>query len=207
MTRLLALPLVLFASLAHAQTAFPPPEPPSARGPYAGVLVGSSEAKPGCVGVLAGGGRDCDATDLALGVFAGAQFHRFFGAEVGYINLGEMKASPTGAGSAASQSVKGEAFDLALLAFLPLDALLETTGSRFSFFLRGGGYRAKLNTTVNRVPDSTNNGFVYGGGVQYDITPKIGVRALFQRYKRVGREQYENNNYDVLGIIALYRFQ
>jgi len=206
MTRLLALSLALFASLAHAQTAFPPPEPPSARGPYAGVVVGSSEAKPGCVGVLAGGGRACDATDLAFGVFAGAQFHRFFGAEIGYINFGEVKANSTGPASAASQSVKADAFDLALLAFLPLDALLETTGSRWSLFVRGGGYRAKLNTTVGSVPDSTNNGYTYGGGVQYDITEKIGVRALFQRYKRVGREQYENNNYDVLGISALYRF-
>ena len=110
MTRLLAASLLLVASLARAQTAFPPPEPTWPRGPYAGVLAGSSEAKPGCLGVLAGGGRDCDATDVALGVFAGDQFHRFFAAE-------------------------------------------------FS-----------------------------------------------QRYKRVGRDQYQNSNYDVVGISGLYRF-
>jgi opacity protein-like surface antigen len=207
MIRLLALPLVLIASLAHAQAPFPPPEPPSPRGPYAGVLVGSSEAKPGCNGVLAGGGRDCDATDLAFGAFAGAQFHRFFGAEVGYIHFGEVKANSTGAGSTASQSVKAEAFDVALLAILPLDALLSSGQSRFSFFLRGGGYRAKLSTTAGGVPDSTNNGYTYGGGLQYDVTQRIGVRALFQRYKRVGRDLYENNNYDVLGISALFRFR
>jgi opacity protein-like surface antigen len=170
------------------------------------VLVGSAEAKPGCVGVLAGGDRDCDATALAFGVFAGAQFHRFLGAEIGYVNFGEMKANSTGPASAASQSVQADAFDVALLGFLPLDALLEGTRSRLSLFLRGGGYRAKLNTTVGGVPDSTNNGFTYGGGVQYDITEKIGVRGLFQRYKRVGRDQYGNNDYDVLGISALYRF-
>ena len=206
MTRLLAVSLLLVASFAHAQAPFPPPAPTWPRGPYAGVLVGGSEAKPGCVGVLAGGGRDCDATDLALGVFAGDQFHRFFAAEFGYINFGEMKANSTGPASTASQGVKADAFDVALLAILPLDALLETTKSRFSLFLRGGGYRAKLNTTVASVPDSTNNGWMYGGGLQYDITEKIGVRALFQRYKRVGRDQFGNNNYDVLGISGLYRF-
>jgi OOP family OmpA-OmpF porin len=206
MIRLLAVSLLVIASFAQAQTAFPPPEPTWPSGPYAGVLVGGSEAKPGCNGVLAGGGRDCDATDLAFGVFAGAQFHRFFGAEIGYINFGEVKANSTGPTSAASQSVKADAFDIALVGFLPLDALLETTKSRFSLFLRAGGYRAKLNTTVANVPDSTNNGYVYGGGLQYDITQKIGVRALFQRYKRVGRDQYLNNDYDVLGVSALYRF-
>jgi opacity protein-like surface antigen len=207
MTRLLAVSLLLIASFAHAQTAFPPPEPASPRGPYAGVLVGSSEAKPGCVGVLAGGDRNCDATDLAFGVFAGAQFHRFLAAEVGYVNFGEMKANSAGPASTATQSVSADAFDLALLAILPLDAILETTNSRVSFFLRGGGYHARLSTTVGGVPDSTNNGFMYGGGVQYDITQKIGVRAFFQRYKRVGRDAFENNNYDVLGISALYRFR
>jgi OOP family OmpA-OmpF porin len=198
MTRLLAFSLLIIASLARAQTPFPPPEPTWPRGPYAGVLAGGSEAKPGCVGVLAGGGRDCDASDVAFGLFAGDQFHRFFAAEFGYINFGKVKA--------ASQSVSADAFDIALVGILPLDALLETS-SRFSLFLRAGGYRAKLNTTVANVPDSTNSGYLYGGGVQYDITQKIGVRALYQRYKRVGREQYGNNNYDVLAISALYRFQ
>ena len=206
MTRLLAVSLLVIASFAHAQTAFPPPQPTWPRGPYAGVLAGGSEAKPGCVGILAGGDRDCDATDLAFGVFAGAQFHRFLGAEIGYVNFGEMKANSTGPASTASQSVKADAFDVALVGFLPLDALLETAKSRFSLFVRGGGYRAKLNTTVGGVPDSTNSGFTYGGGIQYDITQKIGVRGLFQRYKRVGRDPYGNNNYDVLGISALYRF-
>lgn len=206
MTRLLAFSLLLIASLARAQTAFPPPEPTWPRGPYAGMLVGSSEAKPGCQGVLAGGGRDCDATDLAFGVFAGDQFHRFFAAEFGYINFGSMTANATGPASAATQKVTADAFDVALVGLLPLDALLEGTRSRFSLFVRGGGYRAKLTTTVAGVPDSTNTGYTYGGGAQYDITQKIGVRAIFQRYKRVGRDQYQNNNYDVVGISALYRF-
>jgi hypothetical protein len=207
MTRLLAVSLLLIASFAQAQTSFPPPEPTWPRGPYAGVLVGSSEAKPACVGVLAGGGRDCDATDVAFGVFAGDQFHRFFAAEFGYINFGKVHANSTGPTSTASQSVSADAFDIALLGILPLDALLETTQSRFSLFLRGGGYRARLNTTVANVPDSANGGFVYGGGLQYDITQKIGVRALFQRYKRVGRDQYGNTNYDLIGVSGLYRFQ
>jgi len=206
MARMLAILLVAIASVARAQTPFPPPEPAWPRGPYAGVLVGGAEAKPGCVGVLAGGGRDCDATDLAFGVFAGDQFHRFFAAEFGYINFGKVQATATGATSTASQSVKADAFDVALVGFLPLDALVDTPKSRFSLLLRAGGYRAKLNSTVANVPDSTNNGWLYGGGLQYDITEKIGVRALYQRYKRVGREQYGNNNYDVLGVSALYRF-
>src|SRR5690349_21819471 len=99
MTRLLVFSLLIVASIAQAQTPFPPPEPTWPRGPYAGVLVGGSEAKPGCVGVLAGGGRECDASDAAFGLFAGDQFHRFFAAEFGYINFGKMKANATGPAS------------------------------------------------------------------------------------------------------------
>jgi len=60
---------------------------------------------------------------------------------------------------------------------------------------------------VQGVEDSSNGGWTYGWGLQYDVTQRIGVRALFQRYKRVGRDQYLNNNYDVVGISAFYRFQ
>lgn len=206
MTRLLAAFLALIASIAQAQTPFPPSEPPSPHGPYAGGLLGRSEAKSGCVGILSGGNRDCDAKDFAYGVFAGAQFHRYFGAEIGYINFGKVKANSTGPTSAASENVAADAWDIALLGILPISDIF-SSGRGLSAFVRGGAYRATLSTSVRGVEDSTNGGYTYGAGLQFDITPKIGLRALFERYKRVGRDPYLNNNYDVLGVSAFYRFQ
>lgn len=206
MTRLLATLFALVASIAQAQTPFPPSEPPSPHGPYAGVLLGRSEAKSGCVGILSGGDRACDATDFAYGAFAGAQFHRYLGAEIGYVNFGKVNANSTGPASATSENVAADAWDIALLGILPISDLF-SVGRGLSAFARGGAYRATLSTSVRGVKDSTNGGYTYGGGLQFDITSKIGVRALFERYKRVGRDPFLNNNYDVLGISALYRFQ
>lgn len=199
MTRLLAALLTLVATAAQAQTPFPPSEPVAPGGPYAGVLFGASEAKDGCVGILSTSSGNCDAKDSAYGIFAGAQFHRYVGAEIGYINFGKVKAS--------GQNVAADAWDVALVGFLPLATILPLEGSRLSLFARGGGYRATLTTSVSGVADTSNGGFTYGGGLQYELTQNIGVRALFERYKRVGRDQYMNNNYDVLGLSAFYRFR
>ncbi len=207
MTRLFAALFALTTSLAQAQTPFPPSEPSSPHGPYAGVLLGRSEATGGCVGILSGGSRECDATDSAYGLFAGTQFHRYGAVEIGYLNFGKVKANATSPASASSQNVAADAWEIALVGLLPLDTILPLERSRFSIFARGGGYRATLSSSVQGVEDSSNGGWTYGWGLQYDVTQRIGVRALFQRYKRVGRDQYLNNNYDVVGISAFYRFQ
>ncbi|HUQ74847.1 MAG TPA: outer membrane beta-barrel protein [Burkholderiales bacterium] len=198
---LLALAASAAALTVQAQAIYPPKPTPALVGPYAGGLFGRSEAKSGCIGVISGGGRQCDPIDLAFGAFAGYQLHRYYGAEVGYTYLGRVWANSTGPGSATSQNVQASAWDLVALGILPFDENL-------SAFARVGGYRATLSTSERGEPDHTNFGFTYGGGLQFDFNRRYAVRALWQRYKKVGDDvRYGVNYYDVLGLSALYRFQ
>ncbi len=206
MTRTLATLLALAVSATvFAQTEYPPREAPATLGPYAGVLLGRSEAKTGCIGVVSGGARDCDNTDFAYGAFGGYQFHRYFGAELGYTNLGQVTANANPGSFFASHSVDATAFDLAAVGVLPLGEVLPLERS-LSFFVRLGAYYAMLTTDVAGVGDHSNAGAVYGGGLQFEATRSVGVRVLWQRYKNVGGEQYLKQNYDLLGVSAFYRF-
>lgn len=206
MTRTLATLLSLFVyAAAHAQAEFPPREAPSTLGPYAGVLFGRVEAKGGCIGILEGGGRECDAKDAGYGFFGGYQFHRHFAAELGYARLGQVSANATPASFFAAQSVDNNLFDLSAVGLLPLADVLPF-GSGVSFFARVGGYLATLTTTQPGVSEHSNAGLGYGGGLQLDATRSIGVRALWQRYKNVGGDEYLKQNYDLLGASVFYRF-
>jgi OOP family OmpA-OmpF porin len=207
MTRILAALLALILStLAQAQTPFPPSEPPSYTGPYAGALFGRAEAKTGCIGLISGGDRGCDSTDWAFGGYGGWQLHRHFAAELGYTYLGKVSANATGPSSVTSQYIENSTWDAAVVGILPLDQILPV-GRGLSAYVRLGGYLATLSSSQNGIGSYSNVGPAYGAGLQYDIGSKIGLRALWQRYKNVGGGDYLKQNYDVLGLSALYRFR
>ena len=199
---LLALALALSAVTlcARAQNVYPPQPTPALIGPYVGALFGRSQAKQGCVGVISGGGRACDETDLAYGAFGGYQFHRYYGVELGFNNLGKVRANNRGPGTASSQNVQAYAWDLSGIAWLPFDQNL-------SAFARLGGYRATLSTSEPGVAERSNTGWAYGGGLQWDLNRQYGLRALWQRYRNIGSQVYGKNTYDVLGVSAYYRFR
>ena len=203
---LLALLALASSAIAEAQVAYPPEPAPAPLGFYAGGLFGRSEAKAGCIGIISGGGRACDPTDLAFGFFGGLQVHRHYGFEAGYTNLGKVRANSRGPGTSSSQNTQNNIWDAAAVGFLPLSGVLPV-GEAFSAFVRVGGYRATLSASERGVADHSNFGWAYGAGLQFDFTRKIAMRGLWQRYKNVGGEQYLKQNYDVLGISALYRFQ
>jgi len=203
---LFALFALLSSALAHAQVVYPPKEPPATLGFYAGLLFGQSEAKSGCIGVVSGGGRKCDPTDIAYGFFGGLQMHRHFGIEGGYTNMNKVRAESQGPGTASSDDTQNNIWDAAVVGFLPLSRVLPL-GEGVSVFARLGGYRATLSTSERGVSDRSNFGAAYGAGLQMEFTRKIAMRALWQRYKNVGGGEYLKQNYDVLGLSAFYRFQ
>jgi opacity protein-like surface antigen len=204
--KLSALVALLASAAAHGQTVYPPTEPPAWTGPYAGVLFGRAEAKAGCVGVLSGGARSCDAVDPAFGVFGGLQLYRNLGVEAGYTNLGKVKANATGPSSATSQYTQAHLFDAAAVGYLPLHEILPI-GQGLSAFARLGLYRATVSASERGVADHANMSWTYGAGLQMDLGAKIGVRALWNRYKNIGGDAYIKQNYDVLGLSAFYRFR
>lgn len=189
-------------ALAQARE-FPPRDEPALLGPYAGVLAGRSEAKNGCVGVIAGGGRACEETALALGVYGGYRLSRHFGAELAYTDLGKVEARNRGPGTSSSQNLSAAMVDLMGVGFLPL---VGSGGVGLSALARLGVYHAQLDTSERGVAEGTNWGITYGGGLQWDPDARWGVRASWQRYKRVGREVFGNNNYDVVAVSGLWRF-
>ena len=196
--------LALAPSLALAQgQEFPPREEPPLVGAYAGALFGRGEAKNGCVGVLAGGGRRCDSTDIAFGFFAGYRFSRHLGAEIGYTELGEVEALSQGGTSSSTQSTSASAFDLSGVGYLPL---VGRGGVGLSAYAKFGIYWGEMETTVAGIRDASNWNITYGAGLQWDATARWGLRGGWQRWKRVGHGSFGNSDYDVLGVGGLWRF-
>lgn len=205
LSKLFALLLSFVAAPALAQmTPYPPPPMASFVGPYIGGGIGYAQAKKGCVGILSGGGRTCDDNDLAWGGYAGYRLFRFAAAELAYHDLGQVSA--TGPGS--TEHVHAAVLDLTALGILQLDEHLST-------FLRFGGYRATLDTSIHGVDDHTNGNLTYGAGVQWNLALlsaqgiNAGVRLDWQRYKKVGSDTspYGSNNYDVLNASLYWRFR
>jgi len=202
--RKLAFLLLWLPALAVAQgREFPPQEEAPLTGPYAGVLLGRSEAKNGCVGVIAFGGRQCEDKAFAIGAYGGYRFSRYLGAEIAFTDLGEIEARNQGPATAATQSVSASAFDLTGVGFIPL---IGNGALGLSAFAKAGLYYANLDTTVPGRGESSNFGITYSGGLQWDPARRWGVRASWQRWKRVGRDAFLNNNYDVFGVSGLWRF-
>jgi OOP family OmpA-OmpF porin len=195
-----ALAFVLsFASAfpALAQAPFPPPPAPGLSGPYVGGLLGRSRAKQGCVGVLAGGGRSCDDTDPAYGLFAGYQLNRYFAAEAGYADLGKLRASSV----ATTVDTHAWLWEAAALGFVPV-------ADRFALYGKFGGYRATLQSSERGLADRSNGGVTYGGGLEWGLRPGLGLRGQWQRYKDVGGDLvYGENTYDVLSAALLWRWR
>jgi OOP family OmpA-OmpF porin len=199
-TRLLTfLALAAAESAARAQVPFPPPPAPTLIGPYVGASFGYSDAKKGCLGILSGGGRSCDQKDPSFGIFGGYQVNRFLSAELGYRDLGKVRAS---GGTSSSDHIHAALFDFTGMGIWPIE-------ERFSAYGRLGGYRATLDTSARGVPDQTNTQLTYGGGLQWDFIGGYGLRADWQRYRKVGKESslYGVNYYDVFAVALVWRFR
>jgi hypothetical protein len=199
-TRLLTfLALALAVSAAQAQAPFPPPPPPTLIGPYVGGSLGYTTARKGCQGLLSGGGRGCDSTDFSFGAFGGYQVNRYLSAELGFRSLGKVRAF---GGGGSSDNISATVLDFTGMGIWPIE-------ERFSAYGRLGGYYATLDTSARGVASQSNSQLTYGGGLQWDFIGGYGVRADWQRYRRVGKENslYGLNYYDVLAVALVWRFR
>ena len=192
---LLALALAASASIARAQTPFPPPEVPAITGPYVGASIAASQARRGCTGFIVGGGRTCDDRDYSWALLAGYKLNQFLAAEAEYRDIGIIQAaSPT-----SSREMHVTAWDIAGLGFVPLT-------QRFSAYLKFGAYRVLLQSPQGVVADQNANGVTYGGGLQFDFASRLGLRGQFQRYRKVdGGTDFGVNDYDTLGVVLIFR--
>lgn len=147
--------------------------------PYIGAGAGQSrfDTNSDTFGPLA---RVSDDKDFAWRVFAGTRVWNFVGLELGYIDFGEITASPTG-----SADAKG--VDLVAIGFLPLYA---RGPHGFDVFIKAGGYwwdgGSDNLLPGNNIDDGTGFDWTAGAGVQYTFggltAGRVGVRAEWQRY-------------------------
>jgi len=190
----LALGASLFAGAALAQYDAP-------RHFYAGASVAHSRAERWCVGA---GGVSCDDTSVAGKAFGGYQLDETFAIEAGYTYLGKFKASPPGG----SDEAKVQALEASVVATWLF-------GVRTAVFGRFGAYYASVRETTSFAGSSSNNNvdLTFGAGVRYDLTPKLAVRAEWQRYLDVGGPNValgsglgDLSSIDVYGVGFFYRF-
>ena len=186
------------------------------KGWYIGADVGQSAAKLDHARIdnaLIGSGFtvtsiDDDDRDLGYKLFAGYQFNRNFALEGGYFDLGEFSftANTLPAGTYRGEiGVRG----------INLDAVgLWPLSERFSAFGRIGVTYAEtkdafsstgLFITTSTNPEERDMQYKFGAGLQYAMTPALGVRLEAERY-RVNDAVGNRGDIDLFSLGVIYRF-
>ena len=142
---------------------------------YMGLGIGRSESRDLCTTI----GGACDAKDVTYGVFAGYQFNRHLGVEIGYHDFGEAITTGFcgGVGAVCSFSSETRALEIVGTAGLPLT-------DAFSIYLKAGFFRFDTDaffTGFGQVSDKGTKG-TFGIGAQYKLGRHFAVRAEWQRY-------------------------
>jgi OOP family OmpA-OmpF porin len=171
---------------------------------YVGASAGQAKYKGACNGSPV----SCKDHDTAWKLFGGYQFNQNFGAEVGYTDLGKAKLNGITSGVSVDASLAATAWELLGVGTLPL-------GQGFGLYGKAGLYRAetKLSATA-AIPGFSasssgkdkNSDLTFGFGGRYDITKAIGARAEWQRYRKVGGNNTDKGDINVLSVGLLFSF-
>lgn len=183
---------------------------------YVGGNVGKSLAdidKEGIIDGLQSNGlttthyRD-DGRDMGFKLYGGYQFNRNFALEGGYFDLGDFNfwATTTPAGSLhGHMQVRGVNLDL--VGLLPIT-------EKFAAFGRIGATYANTKdnfvgtgavNVLNPNPSKKAASYKFGVGLQYALTPSVGLRGEVERY-RVDDAVGNKGDVDVVSLGLLYRF-
>jgi OmpA-OmpF porin, OOP family len=167
-------------------------------GAYAGLGGGQSEAWNYNCDPL----PECKKKGTAWRFFGGWQFHRNFGVEIGYSDLGHVSSNNPGT---FDQTVKVKLSEGNLIGFIH-------GSDRVSLFGKVGAYYARttatttLNGTTN-VVKHTNGNPTIAGGIQFFVTRNIAVRGEGQRYLKIGGGTLGDSDYSAYTANVLWKFQ
>jgi len=157
----------------------------------------------GAVGRASVDDQGIDDNDTGFRVGAGWRFVENFGAEIGYLDLGEVGEEVAVGGATAS--VETDGFYAGVAGKIPLyDA---NTGVYLS--ARAGLYfwdatgRVRSGATSVRLDESSND-LYFGVGAGYDFNEQFGVGVAYDRYQ-VGDESADLN-YGLLSLTGEVRF-
>jgi OmpA-OmpF porin, OOP family len=149
-----------------------------------------------------------DNRDTGFKVFGGYQFNRYLALEGGYFDLGQFSftANTLPLGSL-SGNIKLQGMNLDVVGTLPLT-------ERFSAFARVGANAAKAKDTFggtglvivsNRNPSKRETNMKFGGGLQYQFSDALTMRAEVERY-RVNDAVGSRGDVDMTSIGLVYQF-
>jgi opacity protein-like surface antigen len=136
---------------------------------YVGASAGESKFRRDCGSVV----FNCDQKDTAWKVYAGGSFSQVLGLELGYTDLGRMRAF--------GGDQEARAGNISLTAGFPL-------GERFSLFGKGGAVYSR--TEVTAAPSAliatghkSGWGTTWGLGATFAFTRSLQARVDWDRYK------------------------
>ncbi|HUJ85699.1 MAG TPA: outer membrane beta-barrel protein [Burkholderiales bacterium] len=163
---------------------------------YLGGSIGQTTASDGCSGIILPG-ITCNDSDTAWRILGGYQLNQNVAVELGYQDLGNVRA--TGFGVAGE--VTANVWELVAVGALPLK-------NRFSVYGKLGGYlgNTELRSNAGFTGSDTNTNVTFGVGGRYDFSPQVAFRAEYQSYQSVGGSTVGESDFDVVSVGALFRF-
>lgn len=134
-----------------------------------------------------------DRSDVAYRVFGGYRLHRYVAVELAYADLGRfrMRSDVLPAG-ALNTSIRTDGAEANVVGIWP-------TWDRLSLMARAGVFNARTRArydaegSVLLIDGATrqshrNTRPVYGVGLLYDISPRLGLRGEWSRYSKLGND-------------------
>jgi len=138
---------------------------------YLGVSGGETKFRTECSRLAI---FECDRKDTGWKVYAGGKMNEILGLEVGYTDFGRIRTN--------GGDTNAWAVPISLTAGVPI-------GERFAAFGKVGGVYARtdvsvdLNDTFSASGDKNGWGWTYGAGATFSVTPRVQIRADWDRYK------------------------
>jgi OOP family OmpA-OmpF porin len=183
---------------------------------YGGIGIGQSSAKINddkITSQLLGSGLGTtsisdDDRDIGYKLFGGRKFNKHFAVEGGYFNLGKFgfTANTTPPGSLVG-TAKFQGVNLDAVGILPMTQKFSLLGRLGLTYTEAkdtfSGTGAVTVTDPN--PKKSEGNYKVGFGVQYDLTPALGLRGEWERY-RVNDAVGNKGDVDMLLIGLVYTF-
>lgn len=155
---------------------------------YAGLRAG--EAKTSIEDNSFNVGSSASSNPTGWGVFIGHMFNPNFAFEAEYLNLGEIKSG--------TNSAKSTGFSLSGLAAFPMNDQFSLFG-KLGYALITGEPGGTFTGS-----DRKSRAVTYGFGGQFNVTPTVGVRLAWDKYKF--RDSGFNGNANLVSVGGVFMF-